>query len=256
MEPKQFRPNFFVSIKNIKTMKKTLITLGLLTHFLGEAQTEKGSWMVGGNASFSAASSNMQVQNAANSGNSSQNLNFNVLLNGGYFVRKQVAVGLLGGYSFFSSSNTSDGSNYSNTSTGRGDIFSLGFFARGYKLIPANKLAFFCQLEALYQTGRTQSENTSGNGSPFAQSSTINSDLNGYSATLRPGLVYFITPRIGIETTFGALSYTDRTQSTTFSGAEPVKNKSTSLTANFGLNSLFFGVHFYFGAKEKQDKIQ
>ncbi len=171
-------------------MKKlfTGIAAILFVSLTGFAQQGKGKWLLGGGIEYS--SRNSTTTSSARENEISQ-LSLNPRV--GYFFADRWAVGLAPGYS---SQNQRDSAQ---VYKGRG--YNAGAFVRYYQPV-GEKLALFGELNAI-SFGAGNNTRTF-IGSPLTQENTYNSFAFG--AFIRPGIVYFITPKIGIETSFNGLN--------------------------------------------------
>lgn len=168
----------------------------------------KGSLFAGGQVSFSSEKFDE---------NEARGFSFNPRI--GYFLSNNLAVGVNVG---FATSKEEQGvvikSDFSST--------SFGVFGR-YYFTPANKFSVFGNLGANYSTTTNK---------------TLNPDLkiNGFGVSLSPGINYFISKKIAIETSIGLLSYS--TSKPDIDGAE----STNSFDFNLGLDNLSFGLIFKF----------
>lgn len=138
----------------------------------------------------------------------------------GYFVSSNIAVGI----------NASIGSTkYTNTGTDgetKDMEMTLGVFGR-YYFNPANKFSMFLNLGADYVADKRTTE-FGGLETEFKES--------GFQAGLAPGLHYFISNRLALETSVGLLGF--RSMKPDVDNAEA----TTDFDFNLGLNNLSFGI--------------
>jgi hypothetical protein len=162
----------------------------LLLSLTGFAQHSKGKWLVGGVVESNTRTGTTTV-NQANpvEGKSTQ---VSVYPRAGYFFFDRWAVGIAPGLLY----NKQKGSAENNINR----TYSIAPFVRYYQPV-GEKLGIFGELSGIsYTAGNNNRTNT--NGELILKSSFQNVNLGAY---LRPGVVYFITPKIGIETTFGSV---------------------------------------------------
>lgn len=199
-------------------MKNTFfIFLFILSSISGFAQTDKGKVMLGGNTSYFYNKTNYSSSQAT------------IIPSFGYFIKNNLAIGSDFTYTRYKNLyNSNNGINNYNISNGIG----VSPFIRYYKFIE-NKLAFFGQanIGAMHSHSH-YTENTSN-----PTSNTIAGNIN-----LKPGLVYFISPKIGVELTFGGISYFYNHIS--FDNNSPEIN-SQNFNFNLGLRSLAIGAYIY-----------
>jgi len=235
-------------------MKKTFLIFSILSSGLIYSQIERGTFLLGPSFNYSQNGNNNQPEDPTAYTQSGKSGAFNSALRLGYFVTNNIAVGVLGGYgSSFSNGESKNSSSvnpgYVQKSNSTINLSSFGLFARTYKLFNENRFGFFCQLDGVYQIGNSKTTYTDDQ-SGVSQSSNTNGNVTGINLGLRPGVVYFITKRIGIEGMVGNLSYNHQTQQNYSNGQKTSKNSTNTLNTNFGLNSFYLGVNFYFGGKK------
>lgn len=158
-------------------MKKIILfTASIVVIQIAKGQTEKGNIMAGGNIA--------NVQATFQSGNSTLGLNINPKM--GYFVGKDFAIGL--------------GLNFGLTGGGGVTTINYGLlpFARYYfskrdmdavnAEIPSKRTRFFAEADF----GASGANTINKNGPSVS--------TNGTSFSAGPGMAYFITPNVGLET--------------------------------------------------------
>jgi hypothetical protein len=214
---------------------KKLFTVGVAILFVsltGFAQQRKGKWLVGG--SVHSFTQNHETLNPAVENRSNQ-LSVNPKV--GYFFADRWAVGLAPG---FSVQNQKD-----SVMTIKGRGYNLAAFLRYYQPI-GEKLAIFGELQGVtFASGNTT--RTYNNG-PLMQKNTYN--YLGIGAFIQPGIVYFITPKIGLETSFGGLNlgYSRNKNTNEAPGTKKMEGSSNNFTASLNFSYQFnLGVLFYLG---------
>ena len=173
----------------------------------------------------------------------------NALLQCGYFVRANLALGVSLGQYFESSAftNTVNSTTGSSVST----ISSAGVFSRGYKVIAKNKLALFAQADLAYNFGSSsQTSNTLNNGTRVNYPG-FNTKTSGFTAALRPGITYFLTKNIALELIFGKIAYRYEKTNTSYTGINLGEEKNSGLNTDFTLSSLMLGINFCFGDQKE-----
>lgn len=196
-------------------MKKLLFTVlvgaGLMS--MAQAQsTDKGKWLVGGQVSY-------DFKNVKDVDGNQQN--YAIVPQVGYFLSKDVAVGLGVGYK---GSFQENAAGLQNTS----DEFVLAPFGRYYK--GNDHLKFFAQLAVPMAWGTAHVDD--------AKVGTT----ARYGAVLSPGIAYFPTSKVGIELSIKGLYFDSQTQEPQ-NGAK-VTNNQFGLSADSYKPTL--GVSFYF----------
>ena len=205
-------------------MKKLILSIALLSGvaFTTQAQTEKGKFILGGNASYSTSKTDAEGAKASH--------NFSIVPNVGYFVNDNIAVGTGIGYQSSKASVAS--------TTGKQEAFVVAPFARHYTPV-ADKFKFFGHLSVPMAFGTTKA---------------IDSDLkvgdkNGNSTSigvaLSPGFAYYPSSKIGIEFALNGISYNNQS----FEDAEGNKLKGSG-HESFSIGTDFFapkiGIQFHF----------
>lgn len=167
-------------------MKKLLLSLTAVCALaLGaNAQTEKGTIILGGTASYQSTKSD------ADGARSAQNLN--LVPNAGYFVADNFALGTGVGY------------NYSKSATanpvGQNESVVVSPFGRYYVGL-SDQFKFFGQASVPMEFGTVKPVDVNGNsGSKTGKSNSI-------GVALSPGFSYFPTKKVGIEFAFQGASY-------------------------------------------------
>lgn len=195
-------------------MKKILLTLTAVTAmtFAANAQTEKGTHIVGGQIGFETS----KVKDTDNKNNS-----FSIAPQYGYFVSDNFALGLGLGYSW-------DKAELGDKETTH-DSFTLTPYGRYYA--GNSNVKFFGQLSVPMAWGNEKID-----GDKFANTAN-------YGVELAPGVAYFPAPRVGIEFKVRGLYFE--------SNSRELEADNAKVTSNsFGLdaNSLAptVGIQFHF----------
>jgi len=199
-------------------------------------------------------------QNKANNQNytsSSQSLNtnrtFNLFLNGGYFLKDNIALGILIGYSNQFSENIEKSINsnsYENINNASTTIYSGGLYCRVYKMLAGNRIGFFGNLEALYSVGKSKSIYTNSSNGVIMIDQNGKGDITGYNVSLSPGVVFFITKSIGLEAAFGNLTFRSQTNESVSNSGATSTNTTNGLNFNFSASSFVLGINFYLSDKK------
>jgi len=238
-------------------MKNTLlIIVALLVCFKSQAQLSKGRMMLSGSVNYSNNHSS-RIDTGLNATQPIDNSNsFNGILRYGYFVTNKIMVGVYGGYSHSDYNFKSvyfDGNNYINqTSNNMSNNFSGGIFSRYYQMLGKSRFALFGQLSVGYSAGKQEQKTTSQYPGGSLNTTNSHGDMSSITAAFNPGIVFFITKNIAIETTFGSMGFsTQRTKNYNAGGGyNETKNSTFNSNLGFNLSSLSWGVNFYFGGKK------
>jgi hypothetical protein len=212
----------------------------LLIGFPGYAQLSKGRTLLGG--SLSASVSNNQQNTASNQfiGTSRQ---FSIAPKAGVFVSNRWVVGLTPNFS--SAYQKFDLSEHETTQR----TYGLGLFARYYQPV-GDKFSFFGELTGP-DFGFYRNEFVTSN---RPQPSTRAWNRGTYfraGAFLGTGAAYFVTPKIGLEASFGSLGFGITQFSGTYRDSNGGQGDANSDNKDFSFslqpNTLNLGVSFYLG---------
>jgi hypothetical protein len=225
------RANHILAAYLIYRMKKILlITFAALFIFgTASAQTGKGYKYIGGSFTFN-YDEDGTVQNINFDSGTTQYFNkdivsFNISPEFGFFLSDKWAIGIQPGYSRVSGTETSnfyssvnEANNYSYTRKYHTDIVGLAINLRYYYMVN-DKIGFYPQFGV--STSHIANDFTNGH----------------FSAYAGPNVVFFPTPKIGLNMGFGNAGYQYNYLS---------HGSVLSLSLN---NSFNFGVNYYFGGK-------
>jgi len=145
------------------------------------------------------------------------------------------------GYGFSESDNLNISSNeVTSSSTSNATTFSFFPFVRGF--LPVGKqLAFYVQGEFPYSDTRSEFFDDNAN------ATAIESDEENYFIGLRPGLTFFVSKNIVLETTLGSFGYSRRNgDQGNDGGIQEVSFSSDNFNFNLNSSDLFFGLAYYF----------
>lgn len=193
------------------------------------AQHLKGKWLLGGN--IESSTRNGTLSNPAVDYKSSQ---LTLGPKAGYFLSDRWAVGLAPTFSSANTKGTSD--------VTKAKSYSIAPFVRYYQPI-GEKLAIFGELNGIsYQTGWNKKTNSTGELMQHYDYRTYN-----VGVFVRPGIVWFVTPKFGLETSIGSLGYgyyngknTIETPEETRKSTEEGFSGGLSLSYNFNLGLMFY----------------
>lgn len=230
--------------QKINKMKQTLYTACLLVLlFAGSSfsQDYKGSVFLGGNLNVSGNVNSDEFYKAERFG-------FSVTPNIGGFVSRSFALGGTVSYRWsrqMNSNNFDDGSLSETANT-----IGASVYARYYKFF-GSKFAFITTGSVGYLYGFSNIERKN-----IDRLFTSKGEQNSVSASLTPGIVYFISPKFGLEASFGSIGYVyyhnKQTATEEGFGSETSRNESSSFQVDFDITSLQIGLMYYFGGKKQE----
>ena len=150
------------------------------------AQLNKGQWMVGGNAGFSASSQGDNVP-----GYSIKSTIIQLTPGGGYFVADKLAAGIRASFGFSHQKTVSITPAYVLEAT----TSNIGVtpFVRYYFLPKTNKINLLADASYTYSTAKVTNKNP-----PYAESSSTN---NQHAYTIAAGPSFFINHNTALEVT-------------------------------------------------------
>ncbi len=219
-------------------MKPLVITLLLLIICtFCHAQISKGTILLGGRVSLDINS----LETAQMTFNS-ESSRFDISPSVGYMLNNKLMLGITPGYTYTRNVQKSYASNgfLQLTSTTKGYAVYIGPFVRYYFRISEN-FSFFGHAEATYGLNNSTYEGigVGGNNTQEYSNYTIN-------LALHPGMVFFVTKRIGIEAYIGVLSYFYSSASSVKSDMESDTQYNDSFSLSFNPSQLGLGINYYF----------
>jgi hypothetical protein len=191
---------------------------------------EKGTWYTAGTISFT--NSDNDFERPDNSDNQ-KSFGFNLAPKVGYAIKNKlmVGIGLNYGRTKNEGLNTSEG--ISENSESLSQSFIISPFLRTYKGLSSN-LALFLQGELGYSRGWLSGTE---NDRP-----EFTGNQNQYTIGVRPGLTYFMSKKLALETTIGSLVYSKFDSE----GSEANTSSGSNFSLSLNTTDLFFGVANYF----------
>ena len=231
-------------------MKKLLLTL-LVSSILMSAysQTEKGKMFLGGQFSLSGNTNSMS--DTLNRYDNHTTV-LDITPNFGYFIADNLALGVSLDFGVNNSNNHFENSalSLSHTKNGSNDntyIYGIGGFARYYVNI-TDHFKFYTNFGLNYSlqlNKRTSFDNYPGDLNSPSTKYYQEYQLSLITLEITPGLVYFVTPRIGMQAAFGNLNYTHSSSKDITSSNDDYYSSS-----NYGINlnplTLSLGLNYYF----------
>lgn len=231
-------------------MKKLFLSSLILSAPFINAQINKGTVLLGGDVGYYQSKNERAGTVDPSQNQKTESKSIGLSLDAGYFVAPNFAIGIFAAHRSYSSNSDEVGNNYIRLYDTKENQSYFGGFARGYKLFADNTFGFFGELRGAYLTGSYETRDLY---QPNAQPSQLNRRVDkgpGVMIALRPGIVYFIKPRIGLEASFGNLSYTSQTTDNSTNGEKVSTTKSSNLNLNLNVSSISLGVHVYLGGKQ------
>ena len=224
----------------INEMKKNILILfALCTVMTSYSQTEKGKMFIGGSVNligYSQASSYSQSY----PNNDFSDETFTITPNFAYFIKNNLAIGASLDFRIGTNNQSANENiNYSYSNKDRFVSYGIGGFTRYYIDISEKfKLYISGRINYDYQTSKMTS---------ITNDSISNSSddlLNNTTLSVSGGLVYFITPKLGLEASFGNIYYEY--------SYDKDKNSPSNYNSqsNYGINlnpsTLYLGLNYYF----------
>ncbi len=198
-------------------MKKVLFIAAFAAVSLtSSAQFAKGDSYISGNVGFTSSSKKLNSTTTV----LENKTDLSVSPNYGYFVTNNIAVGVGLGYGMNTTKNDATGAKIVDGST-----LSAGVFAR-YYTTPAKAFSFFGNLGVNYTSGTEKL--------PTSVKTT------GFDVAIAPGISYFVSNRLAIESTIGSLGYSTKKRDVTGAVA------SSDFGLNLNLSSIRFGAVYKF----------
>lgn len=195
-----------------------------------QAQTTKGSLLLGGSLHYSRSHS--QTQNPQNSRSSGNYQNIGLAPMAGYFIADNLAIGT-------NLSGAIGRSVYNDTLTSKSYSLGASPFARYYKFL-GEKIAFFGQAGFGYNKSSYKNRQASGELKPDQTNEVFN-------IFVQPGISYFPIPRLGFQLTMGSLGYYKTDYRYQVSKPENQNAQiANSFSANFGMDQLAVGINVLF----------
>ena len=223
-------------------LKKITLFIALIISFgNANAQLLKGDKFIGGGLAFSHSSFEQKNAGNVNTAQPNSRTTFNFFPQMGFLVSDFLAVGGELSYSrsktkqqFFTGTGVLDFSSTRN-------IYGIAPFIKVYWQL-AKRAGFTLDTKTGVGFGKEKNEfDTNGFSQP-------ESDIFQIDIDIRPQFYYFITPRIGMEASFGGLFYQYQNLKVEDQGFGETETNQTNFSSNFG-SSLFFSFKYYFGKR-------
>jgi len=206
------------------------------------SQSEKVKMLLGGQFNFSGSNNNFENGSTKSDGNS---YSFTLAPNFGYFISDNFAIGT--NLSLSTTNSWSESQSYSESrSESHLSSYGIGMFARRY-LTVNEKFRFYLGGGISFSTFHLKSSEISYyNDYDYDR----NQDGNSFGLGVVPGIVYFVTPRLGFEAQFGSFNYHRTSIDTEEIDDNGNKTNESSDDNGFNLNlnasSFYLGLNYYF----------
>lgn len=233
------------------TMKKfLLILLAFSTLMSGYSQTEKGKMFLGGQFNLSGNTNSLSDTLSRYDNHS---LNFAITPNFGYFIADNLALGVSLDFGVDHSNNHYENTNLAtlfrtkSNSINNSYTYGIGGFARYYVNI-TDHFKFYVNggLKYSHQTDkRTSFNNYPGDLNSPSIKYYQEFQLSFITLEVTPGLVYFVTPRLGLQANFGNLSLR-HSRSKDITSSNNNYYRSNDYGFNLNPSTLSIGLNYYF----------
>lgn len=195
-------------------MKNLILVIIVCLPFVASAQIEKGK-------SFITGAFGLSADKTGDTSNSPKTVNFSIGAQYGYLVADTWAVGISPGFGFAVTKNPDKTEHHE-------EAYVIGPFVRKYFPI-GDGGKFYVHLDLGYSYQGVRQWGVGANGQKGAVATT-SAQIIGFT----PGASYFLTEKIALQASIGALSYTK------------YKDAGSNVDFNFGINSLSLGASVYF----------
>lgn len=225
-------------------MQRLLITFVImcLTTSMSLAQTEQGSWLIGGSLNISTSGGKTETEQGNQTVTNQDNNRFTFGLNpdAGYFLADNFALGLGAGFEL-----TSVGNPDNDDFARRQSTFKVAPFGRYYAPL-GDKASFFGQAQLDLAFGSSETENSGPAGGTVTTEGPSTTEIN---ANIQPGFSVFLGDKAALNFYVPAIlgyQYQSVVDENPSSGAD----KETEIDADFGFNfdltSARIGANFFF----------
>jgi hypothetical protein len=215
-------------------------------------QTDKGQILVGGSIAGSWQNSSTEDKRSGSGilvpESETKRRTISLTPEASYFIDTNLAIGIEGAYRYrIRIDPKQSGGGDSSRSESTNQTVRLGPILRYYKPI-SDKLAFFGQASAYYEFGSSKDERFG-----------TESDIMGFGGSVRPGITWFVTDKVGINFSIPRLvsySYTEEESTGDQQVNDPngpgsitqqidVSRTSSDLNLNLGLSRISVGVNVF-----------
>jgi len=227
---------------NLTTMKRFfLMALMIFTITSIYSQTEKGKMLLGGQFNFSGSNRNTGNGTYKSHG---EGYGFTLAPNYGYFISDNFEIGAK--LSISAGNNWSDSNDdiYKHHAESHSTGFGIGAFSRRYFTI-SEKFRFYLNGDLSYASSTYKNSN-----SDNSSNSDGSQDQTSLKISVAPGLVYFVTPKLGFEAQFGSLGYSVNSNDFENNYTDGTSYNYSTDSNGFGINlnttSFYLGLNYYF----------
>ncbi len=233
-------------------MKKYLLLLiAIFIITITYSQTEKGKLIIDGQFNiYGHSNSDFNILSATDS----NSFRFQIIPNFGYFIKDNFAIGVSlnigvsNGMRFIEIPNQSPYNTTINSTAKSNSIsYGGGGFVRHYKKIVGNLLFSLNGLASYtYQTTKLDYSNNIPN-YHYSASDPAHQEIqaNTFFVGISPGLIYFMTPKLGIETTFSSIYYSN-SSSKNISLLDGNHKNANNYGFNLNITTFYFGFNYNF----------
>jgi hypothetical protein len=229
-------------------MKKiVLISMAILTIMTCYSQTEKGKKFIGGQFNLS-GNTNSYLDTLYKYDNNS--FGFQIDPGFGFLIINNFAIGcdIKFGISDITQNIEYPSQIHSKSTIKSTSIsYGVGGFARYYKKIVDRFFIFVNgDVSYMYQEQKLKYSNNDPNYIyPASNPANQKVQVNNISVVISPGLVYFVTSKLGVQFVFGNIHYTNST-SKNKSLLYDNHNNANNYGININLSTLYLGLNYYF----------
>lgn len=231
-------------------MRKIFLIFSVIVTNIFYGQTKRGTLILGPAFNYLQSKNTQSAATPTMDATTSKRGDLTGMLKLGYFAADNFAIGVIAGYNQYTYSQKQKDIVLSQSSDYKFNIVSFGLFVRAYKMLNESRFGLFCQANAMYQLGKSESRATYV-GNMIIEEYKNSSDMKGFTMGLSPGVVWFVTERIGLEASFGNLSYYNQTYNHFIRNQKDRESKSNDLRFSFAANTLLLGINFYLGGKKE-----
>jgi len=197
-----------------------MLTAGLLVAGLANAQIKKGDVILGGNLGF-----NTSTQKSSQSSDETKQNGVTIAPSIGWAIKDNLT---MGGYLSFIHSNFDSPNGGSSQTT---DGYGLGYFIRKYKMLGSG-FALFAEGNLGGSYNHYKNTPSAGSGSAETDSKTYGVNLGFY-----PGIAYFISRHVMLETGFQNLVYANYGHAKNTATGAPGYTSSSGFAIGTGLSN-------------------
>jgi hypothetical protein len=223
-------------------MRKIIFILVLLSQqIISYAQPNDGRVIAGPTISYQNQQTNDFNATGYPNGYKQVLNNLTLTIQPGYFISDNFCMGVTASYI----DNKENTLNPPKQFISEGKTYQYGLFARQYFKI-SEKFYFTNSFVITLETGTNNVTYSSFAPAPVSDS-TASLGMKGYFFSYAPGVIYFITPHIGIKTNISGMSYHHTTVTTTAGYGTGNSYTEGIFTILSPLTSFNVGVDFFFG---------